>query len=135
MCACLRACLAVCDLGGGSGRQIESSLLERGTMRPQPRSYLLFSSFFPFSCFLSIFSSLLFTCFRCMSLKISPFPLYICICRLSPFLHETVLFICLISVFSLYTLHVLIAGKDTLLLSILTATSLHWPCCSLGHWS
>lgn len=37
-----------CALAGGSGRQIESSLLERGTMRPQPLSYLLF---FPFRSF------------------------------------------------------------------------------------
>lgn len=54
-------CVAVCALGGGSGRQIESSLLERGTMRPQPLSYLLFLLFsfpffsFPFSCSLSLF--------------------------------------------------------------------------------
>lgn len=36
-------CVRLSALGGGSGRQIESSLLERGTMRPQPLSCLHFS--------------------------------------------------------------------------------------------
>lgn len=43
--------VCVCALRGGSGRQIESSLLERGTMRPQPHCYLPFFFFCSFRWF------------------------------------------------------------------------------------
>ena len=58
MCVCVCGCL--CSRRG-SGRQIESSLLERGTMRPQPLSYLLFWSFLFFFSLLCLFSLLLFS--------------------------------------------------------------------------
>lgn len=112
-------CVAVCALGGGSGRQIESSLLERGTMRPQTLSYLLFLFLsFPFFSFLFLSSvtflsfpflfSLIsisfqnrFSVFSSFSLYISDF--FTCWSHLSLFLLSVHL-ICFLSTSLLYSI-------------------------------